>query len=99
MLSIHHPRQTILPRTGESDARRPTTIRAALIGAGLGSWLGILTGVVLALSVAGHVWPAVSSGGLLIGAFVGALVGCVTHWAADRRGAEPRERSSCWRAP
>jgi hypothetical protein len=73
-------------RSVEQVTERLTTARAMLIGAGLGGWLGMLTGLVLALSVAGPAWLSVLLGGLLIGAVLGGLVGFLTHWATNGRG-------------
>jgi hypothetical protein len=73
------------PRSVEQMTGGLTTVRAMLLGAGLGGWLGILTGLVLALSVAGSAWVSVLLGGLLIGAFLGGLVGLVIHRATDGR--------------
>ncbi|MEU8611525.1 hypothetical protein AB0C29_26415 [Actinoplanes sp. NPDC048791] len=76
-------------RTGADRTGADTTgrhrIRAALLGAGLGAWLGLLTGLVLGLFIAGPAWLSVLLGGLLIGAFLGGLVGLLTHWAVDKR--------------
>jgi len=69
----------------EQVTGRLTMVRAALIGVGLGAWLGMLTGLVLGVFVAGPAWLTVTLGGLLSGAFFGALVGLVTHWATDGR--------------
>jgi hypothetical protein len=73
------------PHSAEQVMGRLRTARAVLLGAGLGAWLGVLTGLVLALSVAGPAWLSVLMGGLLAGAFAGGLVGFLTHWATDGR--------------
>ena len=73
------------PRSVEQVTGSLTTARAMLLGAGLGGWLGMLTGLVLALSVAGPAWLSVLPSGLLIGAVLGGLVGFLTHWATDGR--------------
>ncbi|MEU8236290.1 hypothetical protein AB0C12_42430 [Actinoplanes sp. NPDC048967] len=92
------PDKTGTDRTGRHQAR------AVLLGAGLGAWLGLLTGLVLGLFIAGPAWPGVLLGGLLIGAFLGGLVGLLTHWAVDQRtgqagpsvirGSDPPSRST-----
>jgi hypothetical protein len=64
---------------------RLTAMRATLVGAGLGGWLGLLTGLVLALFLAGAAWLTATLGGLLIGASFGALLGFLTHWTTDGR--------------
>ncbi|WP_225260287.1 general stress protein [Jidongwangia harbinensis] len=64
---------------------RLTKTRSTLLGAALGAWLGMLTGLLLGLFVAGAAWPAMTLGGLLIGAAAGAVVGFVNHWATDGR--------------
>jgi hypothetical protein len=64
---------------------RMTNGRATLLGAGLGGWLGLLAGIVLAVSVAGGAWPIVLMGGPLIGAAAGAAMGFITHSATDGR--------------
>ena len=72
-------------QTVERVTGRAATGQATLIGAGLGGWLGLVTGLVLALFVAGPAWPAVLVGGPLIGAAAGAVMGLLAHWATDGR--------------
>jgi hypothetical protein len=71
---------------GLQSIERVTTGRATLIGAGLGGWLGLIGGLVLALFVAG---PVVLMGGPLIGAGAGAVMGFITYWATDGRRDSP----------
>jgi hypothetical protein len=70
-----------------STASRPPptgTRRAALVGAGLGGWLGLLIGLVLAL-LPGAPHAAALLGGPLMGATAGAVMGLLVHWATDAR--------------
>lgn len=68
--------------------------RAASVGAGLGAWLGLLSGLVPALLLPGAPWLPMSLGGLLIGAVAGAALGFVTHWATGERRAPVAPRPS-----
>jgi hypothetical protein len=70
----------------ERVAGHVTRGRAALIGAGLGGWLGMVGGMMLAVSVAGAAWLTVLMASPLIGAAAGATMGFITHWATDGRG-------------
>jgi hypothetical protein len=79
-------------RNADQGDRRLATTRAALVGAGLGGWLGMLTGLVLVLFIAGHAWLTLPLTGLLIGAFLGVFIGLVTHWATDGRPDRPSGR-------
>ncbi|GIE28546.1 hypothetical protein Ait01nite_015910 [Actinoplanes italicus] len=73
---------------GTTASRHPAwpTGRASLIGAGLGGWLGLLTGLILAL-LPGAPQAAALLGGPLVGAAIGAMVGLLVHWATDARQA------------
>ena len=62
-----------------------TTGRATLIGAGLGAWLGLVAGLVVAVFLAGAEWLTLLLGGLLIGAASGAIFGFIAYWATDWR--------------
>jgi hypothetical protein len=53
--------------------------------AGLGAWLGLLTGLPLGLVVAGPGWLAYPLAGLLIGAGAGGLLGLLIQLTIDRR--------------
>lgn len=81
-------------------ARRATPARGArfprhhlrqsvLLGAALGAWLGLLTGTLLSLFVAGAAWLTTVLGGLIAGAAVGALAGLGNHWVTGATGARP----------
>ncbi|MEU4426472.1 hypothetical protein AB0F81_38100 [Actinoplanes sp. NPDC024001] len=59
--------------------------RAALIGAGLGAWLGLLAGLVLLLVLPGLAWLDVVLGALLIGAAAGGVLGLIIHEGTDAR--------------
>ena len=74
---------------GAEQAGRLTVGRATLVGAGLGAWLGLIAGVVVALFLAGAPWLTLLLGGLLIGAAIGAVLGVLTYWATDWRDALP----------
>ena len=65
----------------DQASRHPSTGRVTVVGAGLGAWLGLLAGVIVALFVAGAQWPAMIGGGLAIGAAAGAALALAAHWA------------------
>jgi hypothetical protein len=69
------------------QAKRLTVGRAALIGAGLAGWLGLVAGLVVTVMLSGTAWLTLLLGGLLIGAASGAIVGIVAYWATDWRHA------------
>lgn len=69
----------------EQVTGRLTTGRAALAGAASGAWFGLLIGLILGLFTVGTGWLAVILGGIVIGAFWGALFGFVAHWATRGR--------------
>ena len=70
--------------TVEQVTGRLTDGRASLLGAAPGAWVGLLVGMLLALPTVGPVSPLLFLGSLTIGAFCGAVLGFVGHWA--RRG-------------
>lgn len=60
---------------------RMTKARAAAIGAASGAWFGLFIGLLVGLFTTGPEWLGLVLGGLLIGAFWGAVFGFVAHWA------------------
>jgi hypothetical protein len=60
-------------------------MRMTKLCAGLGAWLGLLTGLPLGLVVAGSGWLAFPLAGLLIGAGAGGLLGLLIQLTVDRR--------------
>ena len=60
-------------RIVERVTGRLTNVRAAMAGAASGAWFGLFT--------TGPEWIGLMIGGLLIGAFWGALFGFFAHWA------------------
>ncbi|MFC7530017.1 hypothetical protein [Actinoplanes sp. GCM10030250] len=66
--------------------------RAGLIGAGLGAWLGMLTGLVLVLVLTGVAWLDVLLGAVLIGSVAGGVMGLIIHWGTDGRGDREKPR-------
>jgi uncharacterized protein YqgC (DUF456 family) len=59
---------------------RLTTARAAGAGALSGAWWGLLIGLLVGLFATGPGWLGLMLGGLLIGAFWGAVFGFFAHW-------------------
>ena len=72
---------------GAEQAERLTMGRTTLIGAGLGAWLGLVAGVVVAVFLAGAPWLTLLLGGPVIGAAIGTVFGLITYGATDRRHA------------
>ena len=68
-------------RSLEQVTGRMTTGRAALAGAASGAWFGLFIGLLVGLFTTGAEWIGLMIGGLLIGAFWGALFGFIAHWA------------------
>jgi Heat induced stress protein YflT domain len=68
-------------RTVERVTGRLTTGRAALVGAGSGAWFGLFIGLLVGLFTTGPEWIGLVLGGLVIGAFWGAVFGFVAQWA------------------
>lgn len=66
----------------EQVTGRMTKMRAAFMGAGAGAWFGLFIGVFLGIFTIGPVWIALIVGGLVIGAFWGAVFGFVAQWAS-----------------
>jgi hypothetical protein len=68
-------------RLVERVTGRLTNIRAAGVGAASGAWFGLFIGLLVGLFTSGPEWVGLMIGGLLIGAFWGALFGFFAHWA------------------
>ena len=68
-------------RSIEQVTGRVTTGRAALAGAASGAWFGLFIGLLVGLFTRGPEWIGLMIGGLLIGAFWGAVFGFIAHWA------------------
>jgi uncharacterized protein YqgC (DUF456 family) len=67
-------------RLVERVTGRLTTARAAGAGALSGAWFGLFIGLLVGLFTSGPEWVGLVLGGLLIGAFWGAVFGFVAHW-------------------
>jgi uncharacterized protein YqgC (DUF456 family) len=67
-------------RLVERVTGRLTTARAAGAGALSGAWFGLFIGLLVGLFTSGPEWFGLVLGGLLIGAFWGAVFGFVAHW-------------------
>jgi hypothetical protein len=65
----------------EDVTGRLTTGRATLVGAGSGAWFGLFIGLLVGLFTTGPEWLGLVLGGVLIGAFWGAVFGFFAHWA------------------
>jgi uncharacterized membrane protein len=65
----------------ENVTGRLTTGRAAATGAASGAWFGLFIGLLVGLFTSGPEWLGLVLGGLLIGAFWGAVFGFFAHWA------------------
>jgi uncharacterized membrane protein len=65
----------------ETVTGRLTTGRAAATGAASGAWFGLFIGLLVGLFTTGPEWLGLVLGGLLIGAFWGAVFGFFAHWA------------------
>ena len=63
---------------------RLTNARAAGAGAASGAWFGLFIGLLVGLFTTGPEWIGLVVGGLLIGAFWGALFGFFAHYATSR---------------
>ena len=59
----------------EDVTGRLTKARAALVGAGSGAWFGLFIGLLVGLFTTGPEWLGLVLGGVLIGAFWGAVFG------------------------
>jgi hypothetical protein len=68
-------------RLVERVAGRLTNARAAMAGAASGAWFGLFIGLLVGLFTTGPEWIGLVLGGLLIGAFWGAIFGFFAHWA------------------
>jgi len=62
---------------------RLTNARAAGAGAASGAWFGLFIGLLVGLFTTGPEWVGLVLGGLLIGAFWGALFGFFAHYATS----------------
>ncbi|WP_438865768.1 hypothetical protein [Paractinoplanes atraurantiacus] len=71
--------------SGSPKRGRRAWRNAVMVGFGLLAWLGLLTGVVLGLSVTALALPLATAGGLLVGGAVGGALGLLTHAATDAR--------------
>jgi hypothetical protein len=60
---------------------RVTNLTATGAGAATGAWFGLFIGLLVGLFTTGPEWLGLVLGGLLIGAFWGALFGFFAHWA------------------
>jgi hypothetical protein len=67
-------------RLVERVTGRLTNARAAGAGAASGAWFGLFIGLLVGLFTTGPEWIGLMLGGLLIGAFWGAVFGFVAHW-------------------
>jgi hypothetical protein len=68
-------------RLVEQVTGRLTNARAAGAGAASGAWFGLFIGLLVGLFTTGPEWLGLVLGGLLIGAFWGAVFGFFAHWA------------------
>jgi hypothetical protein len=68
-------------RLVERVTGRLTKARAAGLGAASGAWFGLFIGLLVGLFTTGPEWIGLMLGGLLIGAFWGAVFGFFAHWA------------------
>jgi hypothetical protein len=67
-------------RLVERVTGRLTNARAAAAGAASGAWFGLFIGLLVGLFTTGPEWLGLVLGGVLIGAFWGALFGFFAHW-------------------
>lgn len=65
----------------ETVTGRLTKGRAALAGAASGAWFGLFIGLLVGLFTSGPEWLGLVLGGVLIGAFWGAVFGFLAHLA------------------
>lgn len=65
----------------EDVTGRLTKGRAALAGAATGAWFGLFIGLLVGLFTTGAEWLGLVLGGVVIGAFWGAVFGFFAHWA------------------
>jgi hypothetical protein len=72
-------------RLVERVTGRLTNLRAAGLGAASGAWFGLFIGLLVGLFTAGPEWIGLMIGGLLIGAFWGAVFGFIAHVATGGR--------------
>jgi Heat induced stress protein YflT domain len=67
-------------RLVERVTGRLTNASAAGAGAATGAWFGLFIGLLVGLFTSGPEWVGLVLGGLLIGAFWGAVFGFSAHW-------------------
>jgi hypothetical protein len=67
-------------RLVERVTGRLTNASAAGAGAATGAWFGLFIGLLVGLFTSGPEWVGLVLGGLLIGAFWGAVFGFFAHW-------------------
>ena len=84
-------------RLVERVTGRLTNVRAAAAGAASGAWFGLFIGLLVGLFTAGPEWLGLVLGGLLIGAFWGAMFGFFAHWVT--RGGSATSRRDATSSP
>lgn len=67
----------------EKVTGRLTNATAAAAGAGSGAWFGLFIGLLVGLFTSGPAWLGLILGGVLIGAFWGAVFGFFAHWTTQ----------------
>jgi hypothetical protein len=72
-------------RLVEKVTGRLTNVRAAAAGAASGAWFGLFIGLLVGLFTTGPAWLGLVLGGVLIGAFWGAVFGFFAHWTTQGR--------------
>jgi len=73
-------------RSIEAVTGRRTTGRAALYGAGIGTWFGLFVALLSAVFTLGSVWWGALLGTVVFGGLFGALVGFIGYWAGAASG-------------
>jgi hypothetical protein len=72
-------------RLVERVTGRLTNTKAAGAGAALGAWWGLFVGLLVGIFSSGPAWLGLVLGGIVIGAFWGAVLGVSAHWATGGR--------------
>jgi uncharacterized protein YqgC (DUF456 family) len=72
-------------RLVERVTGRLTNTRAAGAGAVSGAWFGLFVGLLVGIFSSGPAWLGLVLGGLVIGAFWGAVFGFIAHWGTSGR--------------
>ncbi|MFL5827001.1 MAG: general stress protein [Thermoleophilaceae bacterium] len=67
----------------EKVTGRLTNATAAAAGAASGAWFGLFIGLLVGLFTTGPAWLGLILGGVLIGAFWGAVFGFFAHWSTQ----------------